>query len=86
MAEYPRTTTARDTDDHDLIDAAIADADTQIVGSGGGVSLSGDIGTQNDLVRAVADPAAMTRPMKGDDIAHDQAYDKQRDAESSGRS
>lgn len=86
MAENPRTAAARANDDHELIDALIADADTGIAGGSGATNLRGDIGTQNDLVRAIDDPEAMTRPMKGDDIAHNQAYNQARDAESGGRS
>ena len=84
MAENSRTTTARANDDHEMIDALIEDADTGISGGGGAINLRGDIGTQNDLVRAIDDPDAMTRPMKGDDIAHDQAYSKARQADTAG--
>lgn len=78
MAENPRTTSARDHDDHEIIDAAVAEADTDAVagsaGSAGG-ALQTDIGTKADLTRAVDDPAATTRPEKADDIANNQSVD-----------
>lgn len=76
MAENPRTTAARDHDDHELIDAAVADADTGIVGGTSANNLAHDVGSQNDLARAVDDPEAMTRPMKSDDIHNNQARPK----------
>lgn len=82
MAENPRTTTARDTDDHELIDAMVDEADTGIVGGGGGGHLQTDVATQNDLTRAVGDPDALTRPQKTDDIANNQAYDSDRRGDS----
>jgi hypothetical protein len=85
MAENPRTTTARDTDDHELIDAMIEEADTDIVGGGGGGHLQADVGTQNDLTRAVGDPDALTRPQKDDDIHNKQAYDSDRRGDSDNR-
>lgn len=78
MAENPRTTTARDTDDHELIDAAIADADTGIDGSSAGGHLQTDLGTQADRITDVDDPDAHLRPEKADAIANDQAYDSDR--------
>ena len=72
--ENPRTTTARDHDDHELIDAAVADADTGAVGGSAGGHLQTDVGSKADLTRAVADPEADTRPEKQDDIDNDQAY------------
>ncbi|MGI4731554.1 MAG: hypothetical protein ACRYFW_07395 [Janthinobacterium lividum] len=72
--ENPRTTTARDHDDHELIDAAIAEADTSVEAGSGGGHLQTDIGSKADLTRAVADPEADTRPEKQDDIDNGQAY------------
>lgn len=73
MAENPRTTAARDHDDHELIDAAAADASTAVVGHSGG-RLATDIGTQDDLNQDAGDPEARTRPEKQDDIANNAAY------------
>ena len=73
MAENPRTTTARDNDDHELIEGMVADADTGVSGSTSGGQLAQDVGSQNDLVREVGDPDALTRPQRSDDIHHDQA-------------
>lgn len=72
MEENPRTTDARAHDDSAIIDAAIAEGTAGTPG-GSGSNLAEDIGTQNDLARAIEDPEAMTRPKKGDDIANDQA-------------
>jgi hypothetical protein len=84
MAENPRTTSARANDDHEMIDAMVEEADTDIVSGGGGGHLQTDVGTQNDLMRAVGDPDALTRPQKSDDIANDQAYDSDRGGDSDG--
>ena len=78
MAENPRTTTARETDDHELIDAAIADSDPAIEGSSGGGHLQTDIGSQADRITDVDDPEAHLRPEKADAIANGQAYDGDR--------
>ncbi len=72
MAENPRTDSARDHDDTDLIEGMMPDADAVALSSGG--RLQTDVGSQNDLTRAIDDPDAMTRPEKQDDIANDQAY------------
>jgi hypothetical protein len=76
--ENPRTTSARDHDDSAIIDAAVEEADTGAVAGSAGGHLQTDIGSQADLTRGVADPDAMTRPEKSDDIANDQAYDSDR--------
>ena len=76
MAENPRTTSARDHDDTDLIDGMIADPDA--VASSAGGRLQTDVGSKADLTRAVDDPEADTRPEKADDIANGQAYDSDR--------
>lgn len=76
MAENPRTTSARDHDDTDLIEGMIADPQAEPSSAGG--NLQTDIGSQADLKRAVMDPEGDTRPEKADDIANDQAYDSDR--------
>ena len=76
--ENPRTTSARDHDDHALIDAAVADADTGAVAGSAGGHLQTDIGSQDDIAQAVTDPGGTTRPEKADDIANNQAYDSDR--------
>ena len=72
MIENPRTTSARDHDDTDLIEGMMPDADAVALSSGG--RLQTDVGSQNDLTRAIDDPDAMTRPEKQDDSDNDQAY------------
>jgi hypothetical protein len=74
MAENPRTTSARDNDDSAIIDAAVDEAAAGAVAGSAGGRLQTDIGSQNDLTRAVDDADAMTRPEKADDIAANQAY------------
>ena len=82
MTENPRTESARANDDHAMIDAAVAEADTDAVAGSSGGHLQTDIGSQDDLIRAVDDPEASTRATKGDDIANDQAYDSDRRGDS----
>ena len=72
MAENPRTTSARDHDDSDLIEGMDPEADA-VAGSAGG-KLQRDVGSQADLTRAVDDPEAGTRVEKADDLANDQSY------------
>ena len=72
MAENPRTTSARDHDDTDLIEGMIPDPDA-VAGSAGG-RLQTDIGSKADLKRAIDDPEGDTRPEKQDDIDTGQAY------------
>jgi len=74
MAENPRTTSARDHDDSEIIDAAVANADTGAIAGSAGGNLQTDIGSQADLTRAVDDPEAMTRPEKQDDINNGERY------------
>ena len=76
MAENPRTTSARDHDDTDLIEGMNPEADA-VAGSAGG-RLQTDIGSKADLKRAVADPEGDTRPEKQDDIDNNQAYESSR--------
>ena len=78
MAENPRTTTARENDDSAMIDAAVAEADTDAVAGSAGGHLQTDIGSQADLREAVDDPDGSTRPEKADTIANNQAYDSDR--------
>ena len=78
MAENPRTTTARDNDDHELIDAAVAGSEAGAVAGSSGGHLQTDIGTQDDLKQGLGDGGATTRPEKADDIANGQAYDSDR--------
>lgn len=70
MAENPRTTSARDHDDTDLIEGMIPAGDA-VAGSSGG-ALQRNIGSQDDL-KTVDDPDGTTRPEKQDDIAANQA-------------
>lgn len=72
MAENPRTTSARDHDDTDLIEGMIPDGDA--VATSGGGRLQTDIGSKADLKRAIDDPEGDTRPEKQDDIDNGQAY------------
>jgi len=78
MAENPRTTAARDHDDSAIIDAAVDESESGAVAGSAGGRLQTDLGTQNDLTRAVDDADAMTRPEKADDIANNQAYNADR--------
>ena len=78
MAENPRTESARAYDDHELIDAAVEDADTGAVAEHSGGALQTDIGTQDDIKQGLGDRGATTRPEKVDDIANNQAYDSDR--------
>jgi hypothetical protein len=68
--ENPRTTSARDHDDHELIEAAQSDTFGGQPGDGSR-GLAADVNTQNELA-GVGDPEAHTRVQKDDDIHHDQ--------------
>lgn len=81
MAEHPRTTAARDNDDSAIIDAAIEEGPAGDVGRGGG-NLARDVGTQNDMKRAVADPDAHHRVTKENDIANNVARPSDRRGDS----
>ncbi len=76
MAENPRTESARDHDDTDLIEGMIPAGDAQ-VGSAGG-KLQTDVGSQDDLDHAIDDPGGTTRPEKADDMANNQSYPSDR--------
>ena len=75
MADNPRTETARDNDDRDLIEGMIP-AGEATTGTAGG-ALARDVGSQADL-KQVDDPDATTRATKQDDIDADVAYDSDR--------
>lgn len=70
MAENPRTTTARDTDDSELIEGMTSEPDA--VGGTSANALGRDVGSQDDM-KVIDDPDGRTRPMKSDDIHADQA-------------
>ena len=74
MAENPRTTAARDNDDHELIDAAVADSEASAVTGSSGGHLQTHIGAQDDLKQGLGDGGATTRPEKADDMANDQSF------------
>ena len=63
--EDRRTQSARENDDSDIIDVA-SEAPDQAGRAGGG--LGRDVGTQDELKRAVEDPDGHTRAKKQDDI------------------
>ncbi len=71
MADNPRTDTARETDDRDLIEGMIPASEAD-AGSAGG-ALSQDVGSQDDLTRAIDDHDGHDRVTKQDDIDHGQA-------------
>ena len=68
--ENPRTDTARDNDDSELIDTI---EPTPSQGGRSGGSLQEDVATQAELER-VRDPQGMEGVDKQDDIDHAQAY------------
>ena len=65
MADNPRTDSARDHDDTDLIEEMIPAGDAEATSGGG--ALARDVGSQADL-KQVTDPDATTRATKQDDI------------------
>ena len=69
--ENPRTTSAREHDDHEMIDAAVAES-TPGQGSSSGGELARDVATQAEEA-AVFDPEVSRRPEKTDKIDNDQA-------------
>lgn len=71
MADNPRTDTARDTDDRDLIEGMIPAGGADAESAGG--ALAQDVGSQDDLTRAIDDPDGHDRVTKQDDIDHGQA-------------
>ena len=74
MAENPRTTSARDHDDHELIDAAVTASEADAVTGSSGGHLQTDIGSEDDLKEGPGDSGSTTRPEKADDIANNQSY------------
>lgn len=77
MAENPRTTTARDHDDKDVIEGMIPAGEAVAESAGG--NLQRDIGSRADLGQ-VDDPDGSVRPEKQDDIDNGQAYRSDRNA------
>lgn len=75
MAEHPRTQSARDHDDKDLIEGMIPAGDATTQTSGG--ALARDIGSTADL-KQVNDPEGHTRATKQDDIDANVARDSDR--------
>ena len=72
MAENPRTQSARDHDDTDLIEGMIPAGEAQSSSAGG--RLQTDVGSQDDLEHSIKEPGGTTRPEKADDMANDQSY------------
>lgn len=75
MAENPRTETARDNDDKDVIEGMIPAGEAQTGTSGG--ALARDVGSQADM-KQVDDPEGTTRATKQDDINADVALPSDR--------
>ena len=71
MVDNPRTETARDHDDTDLIEGMISEGDATAGSSGG--QLARDIGSRDDLTRAIDDPEAHERVSKQAAIDHGQS-------------
>jgi hypothetical protein len=77
MTENPRTTSARDHDDSDLIDG-MAPAGQAQTGTEKGGRLGRQVGSDADLTRAIEDPDAQRRATKADDQDAGVAYDGDR--------
>ena len=75
MAENPRTETARDHDDKDVIKGMIPAGDA-VPGTGGG-ALARDLSSREALGQ-VDDPDGKVRATKQDDIDAGQGYDSDR--------
>ena len=75
MAEQPRTQTARDNDDRDIIEGMIPAGDA-VTGTSGG-ALARDVGSRADL-KQVDDPDGTTRATKQNDIDAGVARDSDR--------
>ncbi|WP_375426781.1 hypothetical protein [uncultured Sphingomonas sp.] len=71
MMENPRTTSAREHDDHEMIDAAVAEVTPGQSSSSGG-HLAKDVATQAEEA-AVHDPEVSRRPEKTDKIDNNAA-------------
>lgn len=74
MTENPRTTSARDHDDHAMIDAAIDEAEPGAVATGSGGHLQQEVGSLDELSQ-VGDPDGTTAPTKQMQIDNDQDQD-----------
>jgi hypothetical protein len=74
--ENPRTTTARETDDHELIEGAIADGQPSF-GSASGGQLQRNVASAAEE-ESIADPDGTRRVEKADDMEEDQARPTQR--------
>lgn len=72
--ENPRTTSARDHDDSAIIDAAEAAPST--VGRAGGIAT--DVGTRDELARAVDDPESHERVTKSVEMDNGQVRNGER--------
>ena len=70
--ENPRTTSARDHDDHEIIDAAGELPTPGAIGGGGG-GIGEDVNTQDELAQ-VSDPDHHQRVTKTNDIGNGQAF------------
>jgi hypothetical protein len=77
--DNPRTQSARDNDDSELIDSV---EPTPPQGGSSGGNLQEDVATQAELER-VRDPQAMEGVDKQDDIDHQQRYEKRHPADKS---
>lgn len=75
MTEHPRTESARDHDDKDVIEGMIPAGEAQ-AGTAGG-ALARDVGSRADLEQ-VDDPDGTTRATKQDDIDAGVAVDSDR--------
>ncbi|GGB33671.1 hypothetical protein GCM10011380_23910 [Sphingomonas metalli] len=82
MDENPRTQTARDTDDRELIENVTADAAAGIM-PGSRSGLNHDLDTQAELNELIDDPDGSVRPTKQDDINNNQAYASDRRGQNS---
>lgn len=72
--EHPRTTSARDHDDHEIIDAATEAPDN--VGRSGG-NLARDVATRDEASN-IADPDGSTNVEKADSTRHGERYEVDR--------
>ena len=73
MADNNRTESARANDDSEIIGRAVDQGAGGAVGRSGG-ALGRDVGTQDEMKRAVEDPDGTTRATKQNDIDANVAY------------
>jgi len=71
MTDTPRTTSARDHDDSDLIEGMIPAGGATPESAGG--QLARDVGSADDATRAIDDPEAHERVSKQTAVDHGQA-------------